>query len=146
MGPRDALDRVNAFVAGALEPGEGIVATLSFCETGASFWKNAYGGALLGLISRKNRVGSRAIIVTDRRVIIVVGEGIAARPKAILGTYPRGTVRLRKFTRGPLSGSMILDLSPSESSAFNYRQAWGDQAASVAHAVSSPRGDNSRRI
>jgi len=40
MGPQKALGTVNDFVAPSLEPGEQIQATLSYAETGSSYWFN----------------------------------------------------------------------------------------------------------
>jgi hypothetical protein len=134
MGPQKALGTVNDFVAPSIEPGEQIQATLSYAETGSSYWFNVMGGAFLGLIWARFRVKTRALVVTDRRVFVLemVGWG---RPKTVLGVYPRTAVHLEAFRRGPFSGTLQLRL-PDVRLAVNFRRAWRDQAQSVADTLS----------
>src|SRR5450759_4938615 len=62
---------VSAFVAPSLHPGERIQAILSFAETGSSAWRNLWFVASLGRIAAKSEPRACAVVVTDRRLLVV---------------------------------------------------------------------------
>lgn len=95
---------VEEFVRGSLEPGESIVATLSFAQTGGPTAGTL--GVVGALLSKYG-----AVAVTDRRVLLVKMSGMA-RPQAVAASAPRGEVRAREYKPGfPAIGWKGLALS-----------------------------------
>jgi hypothetical protein len=122
--------RVEDFVAPSLEPGERVEATLSFAETGSSYWQNVL-RAPVGLVVPKFKVRSCAVVLTDRRVLLVDKGGVPVEPTAVQAAYPRESVRIGAFSRGAFSGMLTLDVPTGRPVTLSFRRHWGTEAQSV---------------
>jgi hypothetical protein len=124
---------VSAFVAPSLHPGERIQAILSFAETGSSAWRNLWFVASLGRIAAKSEPRACAVVVTDRR-LLVVGQSRfpTLQPQSLSGDYPRAAVHVGAFSRDLFRGSLRLDIADHEALTLNVRRAWRAQAQQVA--------------
>ena len=124
---------VSAFMAPSLHPGEAIQAILSFAETGSPAWKSLSFVASLGLISPKPTPRACAVVVTDRRLLIVgQSQFPTLQPQSLSGEYPRATIHVGAFSRGLLGGSLRLEIADHEALTLNVRRAWRAQAQQVA--------------
>jgi hypothetical protein len=124
---------VSAFVAPSLHPGEAIQAILSFAEIGSSAWKRLPFVASLGLISAKPGPRALAVVVTDRRLLIVGQSRLPTlQPQSLSGAYPREAVHVGAFSRGVFGGSLRLDIANHEALTLIVRRAWRAQAQQVA--------------
>jgi len=124
---------VSAFVASSLNPGEGIQAILSFAEIGSSARRNLPFLASLGLVSAKSEPRACAVVVTDRRLLIVGQSRFPTlQPQSLSGDYPRAAVRVGAFSRNLFGGSLRLEIADHEALGLTVRRAWRAQAQQVA--------------
>lgn len=81
---------VADFVAPQLEPGEQVEATLSSAHIGSMF-KAAW--PLFGPLLFGGRLRPCALVVTDRRVLVIELSKWTTRPRSIQAAYPREGAR-----------------------------------------------------
>ena len=103
-----------------------VAATLAFAETRASHWTN---------LLRAWKVRSRAVVVTDRRVLLVEINGLPYTVKSILAAHPRDGVTLAAFQDGPFTGHLKLEIDGDPPIELAFRQQWKSQARAVAAAL-----------
>jgi hypothetical protein len=124
---------VSAFVAPSLNPAERIQAILSFAEMRSTARRNVPFLASLGLVSAKSEPRACAVVVTDRRLLIVGQSRFPAlQPQSLAGDYPRAAVRVGAFSNDLFGGSLRLDIADHEALTLNVRRAWRAQAQQVA--------------
>jgi hypothetical protein len=102
-------DTVNTAARPQLEPGEQIEATFPLATSGMSPWLASSFGALGALIGLK--VTKRyAVVVTDRRLLLLRQGGLLKATYALEAAYPRSDVRVVTYNPGTLYGKLGLDL------------------------------------
>jgi hypothetical protein len=123
LTPDKHADVVEAFVSSLLEPGEQLDVTLSNAHIGS--WFKAVMPILGPLLGGELR--PCAVVVTDRRVLLVALSGWTSKPRSILQTYPRSEV-----TAAWRDGSIVLSLSDGSAVRIEIPQtAWAYQARDV---------------
>jgi len=129
MGLADKQNTAVAdFVKPFLEPGETVTAVVGQVMSGS--WPMTSGWAML----INTMVG---LVATDRRLIVV---GLAKKmttlpPEKIAGEFPLSAVRVVKFSRGLLSGRLVLDVGEAKPLDFKVQTIYRDGAEGIARAV-----------
>jgi hypothetical protein len=97
--------KVEEFVRPQLEAGEQIVTTVSHVQTGPTPWFQALFGILFLLW-----IKYEALVLTDRRVLVIKKSLLSGRPRAISTTYPRNEVKVLDYQVPTVWGKLTLDL------------------------------------
>lgn len=122
---------VNEFIGPYLEPGEAIEATLSSARAGPSYWT----ASARMLIPGRGIPMLLAIVVTDRRVLLIHLSDVSLRPMSLEASYLRAEVTAARFTSGPLSGTLRLEVADRPPFVVNVKRSWRGDAARVAEAL-----------
>jgi hypothetical protein len=130
MGMQDDRMRakVEKIIAPELQAGEQVVAMCSSALTGPSPWLRA----LFFPMAFANH--PKAVVVTDRRVIIVKGSGFTGGPREVESTHPKETVKAESFVRGATWGKLVLTIG-SEPLKLNVGGGFRDGAEKVFQAL-----------
>ena len=96
--------KVEEFVKPQLEPGEQIVMTVSHVQTGPTPWFQALFGILFLFW-----VKYQALVLTDRRVLVIKKSMMSGRPRAIDAAYPRNQVKVLDYREPKVWGKLTLD-------------------------------------
>ena len=97
--------KVEEMATAELLAGERIEATLSFAQTGPSPWLATITFLMFF------RVKSRAVVLTDQRVILIAKSFWTGRPQAVAGIYPRAECRVLSYRSPTLWGKLVLQLA-----------------------------------
>ena len=96
--------RVLDVVQSQLEPGEQVQAILKSSQTGPSPWLWSIIGYIWIMF-----IKYYAIVVTDRRVLLVTLSKLSGRPKTFAEAYPRSAVRVKEWKEGALWSVLRLE-------------------------------------
>ena len=97
--------RVADFVKPQLEAGEEVNAVLNSGQTGLPAWlaMNLVGMLMFFMVRYY------AVVVTDRRVLVLRLGGLSGAPKAIEEAYPRSAVKVHDYKAPRLYGVLSLE-------------------------------------
>lgn len=130
-------DKQNESVAQYLRPqlteGETLAAVVGLVMRGPSL----YWWFLSPLVSFMDK--PFALAVTDRRLFVIrLARKMTSYPPAeIVATYPLGQVRVNRFSRGTISGRLVLEVGQPKPLDYRVQTVYRDSAEQVANAIGS---------
>jgi hypothetical protein len=130
LTPNKKAETVEKFVSSFLAPEEQLEATLSLAHTG-SLSKSSLPiiGAFL------SRVVPQAVVVTNRRVLLIGLSGWPSRPQSMLAAYPRDQVAVASWKDAFFAPVLTLSLPDAPPLRLEVRSAWQSQAQEVVDAL-----------
>jgi len=98
--------KIEEFIRPQLDAGENITVTIGHAQTGPTPWLQGLFGVIFLFW-----VKYQALVLTDRRLILIKKSMLSGRAQSIAESRPRNEVRVLEYKVPTVWGKLILDLA-----------------------------------